>query len=266
LDTTFQANVWWGGAYGFLPLEDGRVYAAGLFRVEGLSDTLHLVRFMPDGSLDPTFNNLLKFRVVETTASMGAVANRIHSFGDDRLIITGAFELADGEPRRGICMVDTSGQLSMDAFVDAGCGNYNYNGFIHGSMRGIIPAPEGNYYIWGAYHGYDDGTTNDPQQRFISRLHGPHVGVQEVLEQPVLRIFPNPAQEQVTFEFERSRLGSDASISVRDALGREVYRQRLSGREHPVVWDTRAVPDGSYIVTLLSGKGPPGSEKLIIQR
>ena len=58
LDTTFQSDVNWGIIFSYFPLPDGRVYVGGRFKLTSApEDTLYLVRFMPDGTLDPTFNN-----------------------------------------------------------------------------------------------------------------------------------------------------------------------------------------------------------------
>jgi hypothetical protein len=251
LDTTFQANVWWGQAYGFLPLDDGRVYAAGLFRITGLQDTLHLVRFMPDGSLDPTFNNTIKFRAVEQTAAYGAVPGGIHPLGDDRLIITGGFDLVEDQARRGICLVDTSGQLSDDHFTGPGCGVYTYQGFNHGSIERILPAPDGSWYIYGAYHGYDDGTTNDPQQRMISRLHGLEVGITPLStgDGPGVRVYPNPGHDRVRFSgLERGTW----QVRVLDARGVLVLQGNLREAQE---LDVSVLPPGFYSMAL---HGPQG--------
>ena len=267
LDTTFQAHVWWGQAYGFLPLEDGRVYAAGIFRIEGISDTLRLVRFMPDGSLDPTFNNTIKFRITEmTTQPLGGLPRRIHPLGEDRLIITGSFEKVEDEVRRCIVLLDTNGNVLNDHFVDAGVGNFTYQGATGSVTSGIAPAPDGNHYIWGAYHGYNDGNTNDPQQRFISRLYGLNVGVQEQnKEEPqLLKVYPNPAQDQVTFVIDPAHVTAGSKLVVRDPMGREVYVRRLRMKEDNVVWDTRGLAAGTYTATMENGTFQGRGEKLVI--
>ena len=266
-DPSFPAHVWTGLALGFLPLDDGRVYAAGLFLFEGIADTLHLVRFMPDGSLDPTFNNTIKFRITDmTTHPWGALPRKIYQLDEGRLIITGAFEEVEGQVRRCIALVDTNGYLQDDHFIDAGAGNFTYQGGTGSVISGIIPAPDGNWYVWGAYHGYNDGTTNDAEQRFISRLYGPHVGVAEVSEEPLMRIYPNPAHEKVTFIFDLVQLGPNAILSVRDALGREVYQENLPTEQGQVIWDTRNSSPGLYMVSIYAASKQLETEKLIIQR
>jgi hypothetical protein len=252
-DSTFQANVWWGTAYGFLPLTDGRVYATGLFRITGISDTLNLVRFMPDGSLDPTFNNHLDFRITDmTNFDDGAVVRNIHQLDENRLVVTGQFELIEGEARRNICMVDTSGNLLDDYFYGPGCGNFTYQGETRSSIGGILPAPDGSYYIWGAYHGYDDGTTNDTLQRMVSRLYGFNVGLEEVREtRPALEVFPVPSIESLTVRTQQCKAGD--TILIRDVCGRSV-KQVVATGETTIV-SVEHLPSGMYSAEVRTASG-----------
>lgn len=262
LDPTFQANVWWGQAYGFLPLADGRVYAAGLFRIAGISDTLNLVRFMPDGSLDPSFNNHLDFRITEmTNFEDGPVIRSITELDEGRLVVTGQFELIEGEDRRNICLIDTSGNLVDDYFWGPGCGNFTYQGETRSSIGGIAPALDWSYYIWGGYHGYDDGTTNDTQQRMVSRLYGLNVGLQESPAQAItLRLSPNPGSEFVDIDPGGSLNGD---IVLRDLQGRIVCFERLQSSQHRLA--TGQLAQGTYIVELHADGLAPARAKWIKQ-
>ncbi|MCB0808762.1 MAG: T9SS type A sorting domain-containing protein [Flavobacteriales bacterium] len=252
-DPSFQANVWWGQAYGFLPLADGRVYAGGNFRITGDPDTLHLVRFMPDGSLDPTFNNHLDFRSIDLSGSVGAVVGReFLQLDEERLIITGGFELVDGQPRQGICLIDTAGKLLNDHFSGPGCGDFTYQGFTYGSIEGIKPAPDGSYYIWGAYHGYDDGTTNDTLQRMVSRLYGLDVGVQEQQHtaEARLHVYPNPGTDG--FDLVLAPDFEQGTLTIMDATGRACVQRPLNGSRPGVhrVGDLGDLPVGVYLIRL----------------
>ena len=262
-DPSFQADVWWGQAYGFLPLPDGRLYAGGNFRIAGDPDTLHFVRFMPDGSLDPTFNNHLDFRTIDLSGSLGAAVGRVfHQLDEGRLIITGGFELVDGEPRQGICLIDTAGNL-LDTYLSGpGCGDFNYQGWIYGSIEGITPAPDGSYYIWGAYHGYDDGTTNDTLQRMVSRLHGLTVGVRDpVRESWEWEIFPVPVTDALSLRSPADRTG--ALVILRDALGRIVHEQLITGPETMI--DVVRFAPGLYHAEVRSRFGQCSSRRWIKQ-
>ncbi|MFZ1695177.1 MAG: delta-60 repeat domain-containing protein, partial [Flavobacteriales bacterium] len=61
LDTSFTCAMGWGLAGRITVLDDGRILVSGMLKATAAStDTLHMVRLMPDGSLDPTFNNNLE--------------------------------------------------------------------------------------------------------------------------------------------------------------------------------------------------------------
>lgn len=240
-DPSFQANMWWGTAYGFLPLEDGRVYVGGNFRIAGLPDTLNLVRLMTDGSLDPTFNNTVKYRDTDPNYPGNppkGIVRSIHQLSADQLIVTGNFGSIAGEPRGGIALIDTSGELLSDLFEGNGCGGYNYQAsplstpYYYRVITDIVPAPDGSYYICGAYHGYDDGTTNDTLQRMVSRLHGLNVGVQErPLTSLNVQAHPNPAQDNITFSWPAQRTAGH--LQVRDLYGRSLLEVSLpAGSDH----------------------------------
>ncbi|HMQ77916.1 MAG TPA: delta-60 repeat domain-containing protein, partial [Flavobacteriales bacterium] len=179
LDTTFQTDFTWGEANAFTTLPDGRILVSGSLKRTGLPDTLRMVRLMFNGDLDPTFNNDLDAPDV----NYGNLLYLRHTLlPDGRIVLHGTFFQVDGEPRRGIAMLDANGQLLSSPFSGSGCGNY-YDDFLEVNWHatfGMVPDAQGNWYIHGQYIGYDDGTTNDPQQRFVSRLYGLDVGVREV--------------------------------------------------------------------------------------
>ncbi len=248
LDTTFQANVWWGEAYGFLPMQDGRIHAVGRFQVEGIQDTLLIVRFLQDGSLDPGFNNHLDLRITEMTGfAQGAIARSIQPLGDDRLVVTGQFELVEGLPIRNICLIDTSGYVADEYFTGPGCGNFTYQGLTRSTISGIMPGIDGNWYIWGAYHGYDDGTTNDTLQRMISRLYGFDVSIGEHHSTATINVFPNPGDEQITIDLDVPNSGS-ISVQVYSSLGEAVLDRRV--RQLPVTLNTKEFPSGLYTILM----------------
>ncbi|HRD51933.1 MAG TPA: T9SS type A sorting domain-containing protein [Flavobacteriales bacterium] len=271
LDPSFQANVVWGTAYSFLPMADGRIYAGGNFRIEGLPDTLNLVRFMPDGSLDPEFNYSGRYRYTDSlypnNAPKGYVFD-IEPLPSGQLIVTGAFAHVDGEARGSIALIDSLGNLLEEHFADCGTDGYFYQPntafppvSYHRTIAGITPAPDGQYYIWGAYHGYDDGTTNDTLQRMVSRLHGFNLGVQEV-ERTHVRVYPNPAHDNVTIETTEYLPG--AVVVVRDALGRVVLQKAQTSQVTHL--STRTLSDGIYSIQLLTADRPVASQRLLIYR
>ena len=247
LDTTFNAGVNWGNIYAYHPLPDGRVYVGGRYkRAAAPNDTLYLARFMPDGSLDQTFNN-------GNSLGLGGIlspspqVNRIEGWQADKFFITGHFRSVNGQLRGGVCVVDSSGQLlpMLDACLP---GPFTYFGQTAASIADIKPTPDGNgFYICGMYAGYTDGTTNDPQQRFVSRLLVSELTVgAEERAMPGIRVYPNPASTTATLELDV--LPPHTQLVLRDALGREVLRRRVHA--HTNVLNLQALPDGIYTLEL----------------
>ncbi len=263
LDPSFQANVWWGSAYAFVPLPDGRLYAAGRFQVEGLADTLQLVRLMPDGSLDPTFNNQLDFDVIELTSFFnGALVRGLYMLPNGSLIVMGNFEQVAGQLRSCICGVDSSGNLLPDLCGGPGVGLFEYQGSTTGSVAAMAPAVDGSYYICGAYHGYDDGITNDTTQRMVSRLYGLDVGVEEAaVESMLMGIHPNPAIGWLSVSLDE--LPVVATLLIRDPLGREVQRYSLTS--HNTTLSLQTMSDGIYLLELFSSGKRLAVQRVLVQ-
>jgi len=266
-DSTFVAPFvpFTGFCFGFLPLPDGRCYAAGQFFLPGSSDTLHLVRFMPDGSLDPTFNNAVDLKRSPSVSTAGALLGGITPWGSDRLLAYGSFDHVNGLPRKGIFMIDTLGNVLPEYFPGAGCGLYNYNGSNYDGISSAAPLGDTALYVWGAYHGYDDGLVNDPGQRLISRLRLVDIELEapdaRAVRAPALRLAPNPAGAWVVASWPQEQAATE--LVVRDASGRALLRQRVSGAE--AVIETRALAPGSYVVELLAGQTALAREILMVQ-
>jgi len=273
LDTSFTCAMGWGSAGSMTVLDDGRILVSGLFKTEFSSpDTLHFVRLMPNGELDPSFNNDLEVVRMPWLASEWP-GNTINwgQFGivghtrisDGRIVMWGIHMLVEGQERLGIAMLDPDGELLDEPFGAGGCGRY-YNpstGYLYGEISGILEAPDGYFYIWGGYKGYSDGTTNDPTQRFVSRLYGLNVGVEE-RDQIQLEVFPNPSTGQVTIQLDRYT-GVEV-VEVRDALGRSVMQQRLTGAS--MALDLSQQADGLYTIAVRSKAHPPVVRRVVIQR
>jgi hypothetical protein len=77
VDTSYHTGVYWGAAYDYLPLADGRVYVAGEYlRTAEPGDTLHLARFLSTGQLDPSFLPP-QFTMLSSLATFGCGVERI---------------------------------------------------------------------------------------------------------------------------------------------------------------------------------------------
>ncbi|MBV6406168.1 MAG: hypothetical protein GFGODING_02953 [Flavobacteriales bacterium] len=258
LDTTFQTDIPIGMADAFTALPDGRAIATGYFVPNGSTDTLKIIRLMPDGSLDPTFNNEL----AAPRETFGAYSPMWHTMlPDGRIAIHGQFYEVEGQTRNGIALLDADGFLQSDAFFGEGCGDYN-DGFsvLHAAV-GMTQDPIGNWYIYGSYVGYDDGTTNDPQQRFVSRLYGLNVGVEEVDQPLQLQVYPNPTSGRVQVQLPEGEQG--ATLQVLDAQGQVLRTELMHGNAH--VLDLSEAAAGVYAVRVRTAQGRSGRATVVVQ-
>ncbi|MFZ1693706.1 MAG: delta-60 repeat domain-containing protein, partial [Flavobacteriales bacterium] len=266
VDTTFRTGVYIGAAYDYLPLVDGRVYVGGNFRrTEAPTDTLKLVRFLQDGALDPTFNIPL-FGLGGLPGPFGPVISRVYPwFGN--LLVTGFFRTVNGQPRRGICLLDTTGAL-LPAFANSGVGPFVYQNFTYASIESVAyDTANAQLYICGAYSGYNDGLNNYPEQAFITRLNVQELGsgVGERTQQAGLQLWPNPSSAQVWLGYALPGHHGVVQLRIHDAQGRNTHTLQASGEEGQVLWDTRGTAPGVYTVELLHNGNVERTERLIIQ-
>ena len=261
LDDTFNAAVTWGEAQGITVLPDGRLIVSGLMKTEFSSpDSLHLVRLMPNGDLDPTFNNLLVLRNEQFDQFLFLKHTHLPGYG---IALHGNYDEVEGHQRNGFVLVDENGFLPTQPLGGLGCGAFfdDISGIYRKGSTGMLTAPDGSIYIWGAYHGYDDGTTNDPTQRFVSRLHGLNVGVQEHALAP-LQLQPNPTYGPLTVQLPAGTHAQHAEVL--DAHGRVVWSKALSAHEEQVQLDLAALSEGAYVLRLRLQDGGVRNGRFVI--
>ncbi len=263
LDTTFTAPMEHEQqtyTYAMHTYADGRILLGGVYTaLPGYQDTICVVRLLPDGSLDPSFTPVpgeAHYAPVWNPAS----ARGLLPLEDGRIIITGTFDHLHGEPRGGIALLNADGSLSDEYFVGAACGPYASPNGTARRIGGIVPADDGSYYIYGTYLGYTDGTTNDPTQRFVSRLYGLNVGITE-RERITFKLYPNPASTQLTVELER--MPAQGELLLRDALGRVVLRERV-GTYHNTI-GLHGLGSGVYLLELWSKGQRLESERVVVE-
>ena len=272
VDTSYHTGVYWGAAYDYLPLADGRVYVAGEYlRTAEPGDTLHLARFLSTGQLDPSFLPP-QFTMLSSLATFGCGVERIEPWLNGTLLATGQFSSVNGQPRNGICILDTNGTL-LPAFGGQGVGTYTES-FSGGSYRYATIAAtaydstNAHLYIAGAYSGYTDATGHYPDQRFITRLKVSELSTAVTDQAPQrgsLQLWPNPAAGQVWLRYALPGHQGQVHLRVRDSQGRVLFLTPAAGEEGQVVWDSRGVAPGVYTVELLREGKLERSERLIIQ-
>ena len=255
LDASFQTNAYWGEASAYHALDDGRVLAGGRFLINGITDTLRLTRFLPDGTVDPTFNSpSFGLGTLPDASGWGSLVSNIYPMGQGYYILQGNFREVNGQPRLGICLISENGDLVEDFFNEHGGGPTEYLGYTFANQQGIAPTPDGEYfYVWGRYHGYSDGTVNDSLQRFISRLHAGDLALADEhspSHAERFSIYPNPAHNELQIQ-----IGSEwnnTRYAIFDGSGRVVKESKIQSAESTLMIPIGALAAGSYLVELRS--------------
>ncbi|MPL80609.1 hypothetical protein SDC9_26510 [bioreactor metagenome] len=82
----------------------------------------------------------------------------------------------------------------------------------------------------------------------------------------LLKVYPNPANEFITIEYNAGSEENQLMIEVIDEKGRLVYNTNLTRRIDQIIIDTRNFKSGNYIIRLVSGSKCIGNANIIISR
>ncbi len=82
----------------------------------------------------------------------------------------------------------------------------------------------------------------------------------------LLKVYPNPANEFITIEYNAGSAENQLLIEVIDEKGRLVYNTNLTRRIDQIIIDTRNFKSGNYIIRLVSGNKSIGNTSVIISR
>jgi len=244
---------WKGEVYERYEQPDGKLILGGRFFMNDFPDTVKAVRVLLDGSLDPSFNNLVDYRT--GTFALSAMASGVNVFeplADGRILVGGLFTHVDGGPRGSIACVDTLGNL-LDCWAGGGLVPQGYapSGFPFFGLAGFKCLPNGDCYIYGAYKGFIDANGLHPRQCIMSRIIVPSTGIaQQNGFTTHLKVWPNPGSEFLFVDWPRKVL---KDLEMRDALGRLVL-WRGSVLNNTAI-DVSELNAGTYTVHARGGQG-----------
>lgn len=244
-DTTFTFRGWKASLESIIEQEDGKIIMGGKFWMNDYQDTLKLVRVLPDGSLDPTFNNFVDYRSGIHQFSGMAGPQCLGYLSVDVLLVGGFFTHVDGQPRSCIASVDTLGNL-LDHWAGGGLRptHNEATGTQHMSLNGFKCLDNGSCYIYGQYKGFVDANGYHPEQVMISKLYMPDVGMADLsASKPMLRVWPNPGNDFLHLDWPDMRL---EHVELYDAQGRAVIRSSLHDGTATV--DVLSLASGVYSV------------------
>ena len=265
LDSSFHTEIIKGYATGLVEQADGRILAAGQFVLQNEPDTMHLIRLLPDGTLDITFHNHTEYDRLPTTSfgGFGFGVGRVQPLADGTMIAVGNFTHIDGQQRRGVALLDSTGHLLNTALNGEGALlTHDFNSTsMYSRINSIGMAPDGSIFLAGVFKGFDDGTVRDSSLTFIVKLHGLSVGIPEK-EQPTgkVQVWPNPGHGQVRLDWPGHPV---FNLEAQDATGRTVHRE-VAVRT-PFIVDLSRLPKGFYNLLLRTPDGNYAAAKWMKQ-
>ncbi len=81
-----------------------------------------------------------------------------------------------------------------------------------------------------------------------------------------IRVFPNPAQDNITFVLENTGHHNNIELRCFNLLGVLQYQTRVQRGQQQTTADVRSWPPGMYIVVTYSNGKPVGREKFVVRR
>ncbi len=222
LDTTFQldADILHSGSPIYIQ-EDGKVILGrDVMYLSSRSDSAAIIlRLNQDGSIDTSFN--IQFNTLAVGAEV-SVINSACPTTDGGLLIGGQFEQYDGYPRGNLVKTDADGFIDTRYLNGAGVDSTKDHWGFPETVFNILPGQNDTYYVMGDFLMFD-GQPVKPIIRLLGLSHT--VGVEEEVRPQVVRVFPNPASDEVTFAWEDLSGFDAAVIRLFDLQGRLLAEQ-----------------------------------------
>ncbi|MBK7940976.1 MAG: hypothetical protein IPJ87_03725 [Flavobacteriales bacterium] len=246
VDATFTVgHIYLGkGPYNIIQQSGGKYLVAGrLFYYKNLLDidTLELVRWNNDGSLDSSFNNWNE--VVHSTSSAYSSGYDLEVLTDGRILFTGLFDHINNEERGGVAMFDQNGELLPDPFEEGGCGAAGLTTAV-----GLYTSENEGRFLHGTFSGFADDVGLHPLRHLV-RLNAADVFTPEH-PSGSMAAFPMPCRTDLFLQLPKSSPSFSARASVSDRLGR-VQLQRLLQVDHgEATIDLSDLPAGWYVLVL----------------
>lgn len=223
---------------------DGKILLAGAFtQYQGVEHN-GIIRVLPDGSADPTFDT-----------GLGAAGN-IHVMdlqADGRVLIGGPFTGYDGA-----WVVHRFARLNPDGSLDnsfnTGAGTATTEDpdqtLDYATVRSITLQPDGHILIAGDFTSYD-GTGRNRIARVIGDTD---TGVDDGLgTSAILHAYPNPTTDMLTVELPPA--AEPRMLTIHDATGRVVEQGPWAAGTHRTALAVGGYPPGLYTVQVVGQQG-----------
>ena len=274
VDTTFVSPFVYDGVVDYsaniiLVDSQSRLWVSGyqMQLQENPNDTIQLIRLLPNGEVDAAFlPRILENIYPNSWIDVPTAAYRAQELINepDKYIIYGQFNYFEDTLQPCITVVNDAGSIQHNYFQDQGAtiNVYNEEGDIMMPRIMVVKqSPDGSLLIGGGFSEFM-GQTHDS----VVKLKPGFVGVEEAEQSGGVKVYPNPADLYIEFEYDIFKSSKENTLRIIDVQGKPIKVWNLGGDQKGIkVLDTRSLINGVYFYELLQDGSKLKGVKFIIQ-
>ncbi len=212
-------------------MEDGRIMVGGGFTAYNGSPLERMVRLLPGGSIDPTFQT-----------SIGSGSDQVRAIveqSDGKYIALGTFQVVNGYSFRNVVRLNSAGTNDLSFYPGAGFSN---------AVKDALLQPNGQLVVGGYFTAYDGVS-----RRSVARVNTSGTTAIGEEQSMAFELFPNPTNGMVTI---RGEFEGKVDIRVLDSAGRLLQESQMQGGNSEAIQvDLGALLPGAYMVQLHTKDG-----------
>lgn len=217
-----------------------------------------LVRMLPDGSLDPTFQiPEILFVNPPTGIVYDLPPNRVVMDHDGTLIVTGQFHTINGFSRKNITKLTAGGEVIEGIFEDFGTDEAIWGTWEGSPIAGsIVDVGDGKWLIGGQFSSFG----GEPYNCLVRLQPNGFVSTEDQERRGKLKIWPNPASTTVRLDLPGIEI---TYATMYDMQGRRVLDVALQHGES--LLDISTLPKGIYLLRVNNVSGGVYVKKLVVE-
>lgn len=267
-------------------LSNDQLYLGGNFTTYNGQTVNRIVRLLPNGSIDTTFN---------TGTGLNAMVRRLLVQNNGDILVAGTFNEYKGLPVSRLIRlrpngdrdtsfnvvvpslatldalaIDTAGRIYMtgsdagtlflkrlfpDGSEDTG---FNTGTGFNGNITQLAHQSNNKLLVTGFFSLYQNQQAGRVARMFTNAST---VSTENIFTQDNVTIYPNPGTDEFYFRIHNANPG-EIHLKVRDIHGRQIYEGKYNANENISITTAGWLP-GSYFVEMLNTKGDKSVVKLM---
>lgn len=224
-------------------------------------DTLNMVRLLPSGIVDTTFNvKRVEVNYPPGSLDIGSTVARLYGGIEledtDRYLLYGRFNFWNDTVQSNITVVNDAGYIQDNYFLGDGATEHEVNpDMFQVPMIGAVAAlPDGSLIVGGEFSTFMGATRQN-----LIKLNPGTIGVDERSFDPSISIHPNPSNGWV--KVHRDNM-DEANLAVYDLSGRIIFR--TAWWSHSIQIDTQDFVPGMYLLQIKTNRSTT-TKKLVVE-